>query len=488
MIGAGDIGPNGACKMSATPDSTLADPQQVIAELQRQLAKRTAERDEALEQQKASAEILGMISTSVANAKPVFDKILDSCKHLFGGDELDVLLVDDDGLLQIAAYVGKAHEAVAATFPAPVDITPAGRAIRERRVVHYPDVLNDPDTPRVLRRMGQIVGYHSLAFAPMVWEGRGIGAIGVARSRGAFTERELELLQSFADQAVIAIGNARLFEAVQAKTSDLEESLEYQTATSDVLQVISRSTFDLQPVLDTLVETAARLCGAQMAHIARPVGAVYRPVATFAFWPEADALVRNLSFTPGRGTVVGRVLLEGQAVQITDTAKDPEYALPQIVRVSGGGTQLGVPLLREGEPIGVILLARQQVEPFTDRQIELVRAFADQAVIAIENTRLLTELRESLEQQQAIAEVLQVINSSPGDLAPVFDAMLEKAMRLCEAPMGTCCVTRRASFSSPPGAGLTPVCRIHVAYGSARCPGEGNTLIRRGRALHPYAE
>ena len=274
--------------------------------------------------------------------------------------------------------------AVAATFPAPVDITPAGRAIRERRVVHYPDVLNNPETPRVLRRMGQIVGYHSVAFAPMVLEGRGIGAIGVARSRGAFSEREMVLLQSFADQAVIAIGNVRLFEAVQAKTSDLQESLEYQTATSDVLQVISRSTFDLQPVLDTLVETAARLCGAHMAHIARPVGAVYRPVATFAFWPEADALVRGLSFTPGRGTLVGRVLLEGQAVQITDTAKDPEYALPQIVRVSGGGTQLGVPLLREGEPIGVILLARQRVEPFTDRQIELVRAFADQAVIAIE--------------------------------------------------------------------------------------------------------
>ena len=153
-------------------------------------ARLITETREALEQQKASAEILGVISTSVANTKPVFDKILDSCKHLFGGDELDVLLVDDDGLLQIAAYVGKAHEAVAATFPAPVDITPAGRAIRERRVVHYPDVLNDPETPRVLRRMGQIVGYHSLAFAPMVWEGRGIGAIGVARSRGAFTERD----------------------------------------------------------------------------------------------------------------------------------------------------------------------------------------------------------------------------------------------------------------------------------------------------------
>ena len=335
-----------------------------------------------------------MISTSVANTKPVFDKILDSCKHLFGGDELDVLLVDDDGLLQIAAYVGKAHEAVAATFPAPVDITPAGRAIRERRVVHYPDVLNDPKTPRVLRRMGQIVGYHSLAFAPMVWEGRGIGAIGVARSRGAFTERELELLQSFADQAVIAIGNARLFEAVQAKTSDLEESLQYQTATSDVLQVISRSTFDLQPVLDTLIETAARLCGAQTAHIARPVGAVYRPVATFAVARNRRAPPKRVVHAWPRDRT-GRVLLEGQAVQITDTAGDPEYALSQLVEVSRVGTRLGVPLLREGKPIGVMVLARQRVEPFTERQIELVSTFADQAVIAIENTRLLTETARS---------------------------------------------------------------------------------------------
>ena len=139
---------------------------------------------EALEQQKASAEILSVISGSVADAQPVFDKILESCKHLFGGDELDVLLVDEQGLLQVAAYVGKARDAVAATFPAPVDITPAGRAIRERRVAHYPDVLNHPDTPPVLRRMGRIVGYHSVAFAPMVWEDRGIGAVGVARSRG----------------------------------------------------------------------------------------------------------------------------------------------------------------------------------------------------------------------------------------------------------------------------------------------------------------
>ena len=144
------------------------------------------ETQEALQQQKASAEVLQVISSSVADTQPVFDKILDSCKHLFGGDELDVLLVDEQGLLQIAAYVGKARDIIAATFPAPVDLTPAGIAIRERRVVHWPDVLGDaPDVPKVLRRMGREVGYQSLAFAPMLWNGKGIGAIGVARSRGA---------------------------------------------------------------------------------------------------------------------------------------------------------------------------------------------------------------------------------------------------------------------------------------------------------------
>jgi GAF domain-containing protein/CheY-like chemotaxis protein len=205
---------------------TFAD-QAVIAIQNARLINETRE---ALEHQKASAEILSVISASVADANPVFEKILESCKHLFGGDELDVLLVDDQGLLQVAAYVGKARDAVAATFPAPVDITPAGRAIRERRVAHYADVMNDPDTPAVLRRMGEIVGYHSVAFAPMVWEDRGIGAVGVARSRGAFSAKELGLLQTFANQAVIAIQNARLFRQAQEARAAAEAANEAKSA------------------------------------------------------------------------------------------------------------------------------------------------------------------------------------------------------------------------------------------------------------------
>src|SRR6516162_7686103 len=219
-------------------------------------------------------------------------------------------------------------------------------------------------------------------------------------------------------------------------TRDLKDALEQQTATADVFKVISRSTFDLQTVLDTLVKSAARLCQADMVSINRPRDGAMHFAANFGLPQEFEVIAKRTSFVPGRGTVVGRVLLAGKPVQIADVKADPEYTFTEGQRVAGFRTSLGVPLEREGEIIGVIVLVRTKVQPFTEKQIELVQNFAAQAVIAIENARLLNELRQSLEQQTATADVLRVISSSPGELEPVFGAMLENATRICEATSG----------------------------------------------------
>jgi len=267
-----------------------------------------------------------------------------------------------------------------------------GRTTLERKTVHLPDCLADTEYSALeYQSMGH---YRSMLGVPLLREGVSIGVIALMRTAVLpFTEKQIELVTTFADQAVIAIENVRLFDEVQARTEDLRESLQQQTATADVLKVISRSAFDLQPVLDTLTESAAQLCNADMAAISRQDARGFYNATNYNFSVDWVKVTDAFRFQPERGSVLGRALLTGAAVQIPDVLADPEYAYSDIQKAAGYRTILGVPLLRGKEPIGLLFLGRKTVEPFTDKQIELVSTFADQAVIAIENVRLFDEVQ-----------------------------------------------------------------------------------------------
>ncbi|MFL5223210.1 MAG: GAF domain-containing protein [Microvirga sp.] len=411
------------------------------ADLEQKVEDRTSELTESLQQQTATADVLKVISRSTFDLQPVLDTLVNSAARLCAADKAFIFLRQGE-LFHLAANHGFSPEFVEWTKQNPISSgrgTITGRAEAEGRTIHIHDVLADPEYARLESQVRG--GYRTALGVPLLRGGVPIGVFVLTRPVVApFTEKQIELVTTFADQAVIAIENVRLFDEVQARTAELQESLEQQTATSDVLKVISRSAFDLQAVLDTLVASAARLCGAEKGVIFQRDGEVYRLAANYGFSPEAEAYARDNPLRPGRGSTTGRVALEGRTIHIPDVLADPEYAASGYQTAFGYRTNLGVPLLRAGTPIGVFVLTREVVNPFSEKQIELVTTFADQAVIAIENARLFeevqartAELTESLEYQTATSDVLGVISRSPNDLQPVLDTIVETAHELCQA-------------------------------------------------------
>ena len=391
------------------------------------------ETKEALQRQTAISEILRVISSSPTDVQPVLDTIAASAARFCGADDAGVVILQGDGSSgNLTATHGGIVEESSNYDMSSRSVTP--RAIHEARLYNVPDMEALPDEDFVEgKEYARAHGYRGFLAAPLLKDGRAIGAIQLRRVRtGAFSPPEIELVQTFAAQAVIALDNVRLF-------NETKEALERQTSISDVLQTIGRAAFDLQPVLDTVVERAVKLCDAREGSISTLEDGVYR---TRAYWsasplsPEYIDFMRHEVRVPDRGSLIGRTALEGKVVRIDDALADPEYRATDMQQAAGYRTLLGVPLLRDGKVIGVFALTRSDVRPFSDRQIELVRTFADQAAIAIENTRLFVATKEALEQQTAVAEVLKTISRSVFDLQPVLDIVLNNAVRLAGADIG----------------------------------------------------
>jgi GAF domain-containing protein len=361
---------------------------------------------ESLQQQTATADVLKVISRSTFDLQTVLDTLVESAARLCEADGGHIARPSEGGFFRSQASYRFSTE-----FKEELERTPfragrdsvIGRVLLERATVQILDTQTDPEYK--LAQARKLGGYRTVIGIPLLREGTPIGVFALSRcSVKPFTAKQIELAETFADQAVIAIENVRLFDEVQARTEELRESLQQQTATADVLKVISRSTFDLKAVLNTLVESAARLCEADMASIARQRGANYHLVATHGFPLGYNEYIETLPMAAGRGSVTGRVLLEGKSIQIVDALTDPEYTMIEAQKRGGFRTMLAVPLLREGTPIGVLHLFRIVVRPFTDKQRELVETFADQAVIAIENVRLFDEIQDK---NQQLAEASQ---------------------------------------------------------------------------------
>jgi two-component system, NtrC family, sensor kinase len=371
-----------------------------LGRLYQQLRQRTDDLSESLDQQTATEEILSSISRSITDTKPVFDAIVRNLLRLFGTRFAAITLLQD-GLIHLPAVAGESgFERLTERFPRPLDHSSVvGQAMLLKETVQFAPVVDNPAVSSFGQQNARDFGYNSLIFTPMIRDDKVIGAIGTAhREPKPFSDKQVALLRAFAAQAVIAIENTRLL-------SELRESLQQQTATSEVLGVISRSKFELQPILQSVVDTAARLCRAEQAVIFRLEGGVYRFAAGYSIVPAYLEIERRTPISPGPGTLIGRAAMSRQVVRISDAWTDPLYEKKEDAKIGGHRSMIGVPLMREGEPVGAIGLSRSRVDPFAEREIELVSTFADQAVIAIENVRLFEsveartrELARSLEE------------------------------------------------------------------------------------------
>ena len=429
--------------MSATPDSTLANPEQLIADLQRQLAECKAElagckaeRDEALAREAATAEVLGVINSSPGELAPVFDAMLEKATRICEG-AFGVLGTWDGERFHRVAFQGLPPDLVG-LLQQPVTPVPGGIVDRLVRgeIINTAD-LREADYPRgpgaeaLLRR-----GARSCAHVPLRKDDALLGAIVVYRQEvRPFSDKQITLLQNFAAQAVIAIENTRLL-------TETREALEQQTATAEVLQVINSSPGHLQTVFDAILEKATRLCEAPFGVLRTWDGERFHHIAVQGDPKFTDRVWNYGPWAPAHdSSPAGRIVRGEDIVRFADAASDEAINISPgfsaLVEASGMRSGVTVALRKDDTLRGTVTVFRREIRPFTDKQITLLQNFAAQAVIAMENARLLIETREALEQQTATAEILEAINSSPGDLVPVFDAILEKAHSLCGVQFGS---------------------------------------------------